>query len=1135
MLSELQILEQLKDNYDKHLVSALIGSGFTKNMYPKSPSWNELLKDLVMFAYDSELHNDYADYCHKARPRTKLTFEKYCENEIENIIKQNGYLNVVSRYIEKKGCREAIDLYLEEKNPFFYSYGGKVKVKGDRKTILYDTNLLTHRLLLECNWQHIFTTNFDNALELVSDKYSLGYTRITNDYQLSREKLNRSIVKIHGNLVDRSKSLDNKNLFEFDGDKTRRYIISREDFDTYFDKHTAFSYLLRIAMLSGVYCLMGFSGDDPNFLGWLEWVKDILDKEPVDEIKAKGNKSKYDQIKVFLILIDENPIPDERLLFYRNHHIGVIHLKNDSVQRQLGIKDPSSPVPVLFQHLFSYLKRGLTPSVSVGETTVPYYALWRNVYNKVSDESISALDTDIDNIVQYKEKHKYVASYTYQERILGKLYDKESLSDEEREVLIKALEDLKTPSFLLKEDLIKQLRISKSWQNIIAREETFKGISETLEGESDYYIYENVLRAFYHFDFEKAKHVLKEWNPKDSWKSVKASVNYLFDKTESLKTLKLNIETSDGTLEQYISSFLFDCIESGFPLTYPLDRYKGMNGLSETLNFYLSQIDKKNDDILGYGIETKPSPDAKSEFWKYGLRALHFIADSGLNPCYTITNVIKIQDWYKIFINAYQIYPWPCLYYSSQYNNRKSLRRIGQDYAYSEDLSEMLPSMLSAALKCLADRSIPAFMRFGLMQISGEFFIAVPEEKWYSLFFDFLKKCFISDADKYVDYRDTFDFVSSALNSLTEPEHISECLTEILKYYFIKASDACCLISSNLRLWKLVTLTENQQELIQKIAEGDDINNSIYVIRNFGEYKLLPEGLRETYLKNVISNDVCLHELDMRSLLNLAIMVRNNEDYRKKIISEILSREFWGRTMGRFVGGTEYFFRFSHLPDEYCFTQEQKILIASKLETEFREILKIGDLIDGGTTFFHYDEIMEMKRYLGKNPNLFENDFKNFFFDKYHTIIGCSIIDDGLYSDSHDDLERSVSEALRMLPDSTYNMIEPYYEIAVQRLSIKDNTSNTSLLFFVAKVLIQFTNDILLTQSGSRKLLRILSIYAKRDLRLFNFQVMEAMGCFVKIASIMSQNGFDTNESVQWWLNDDRTKRFNYIEMFEAE
>lgn len=1137
MLSELQILEQLKDNYDKHLVSALIGSGFTKNMYPKSPSWNELLKDLVMFAYDSELHNDYADYCHKTRPRTKLTFEKYCENEIENIIKQNGYLNVVSRYIEKKGCREAIDLYLEEKNPFFYSYGGKVKVKGDRKTILYDTNLLTHRLLLECNWQHIFTTNFDNALELVSDKYSLGYTRITNDYQLSREKLNRSIVKIHGNLVDRSKSLDNKNLFEFDGDKTRRYIISREDFDTYFDKHTAFSYLLRIAMLSGVYCLMGFSGDDPNFLGWLEWVKDILDKEPVDEIKAKGNKSKYDQIKVFLILIDDRPIPDERLLFYRNHHIGVIHLKNDSIQKKIGISYPSAPVSDMYQHLFSYLKGGLVPSVSDGEKNVPYYTLWRGVYNKVSDKSSPSLDTDIDNIVQYKEKCKYITSFTYQEQILSKLYYKESLSAEECEVLVKVLDDLKTPSFLMKGDFTKQLHVSTYWPKIIAREDTFEGTSKSLDDGSDYCIYENVLRAFYHFDFEKAKRVLKEWKPKgNSWKIVKASANYLFDKDNSLKTLGQITESSDRKIEQYISAFLYDCIEFSSPLTYPLDRYKGLDGLSEILNTYLRQIDKRNDEVQAYGIETKSSfLDANSEPWKYGLRALHLIADSGLNPCYAITNAINIKNWYKIFRNTYQIYPWPNFYYSCQYNNRKALKRIGQDYAYAENLVDSLTSMLSIVLECLTKRSIPAFMRFGAMQISGEFFVAVPEGKWYSQFLDFLRKCFLPDADKYVDYSDTLNFVSSALCSLTESNHISECLTEILKYYFIKASDACCLISSNLRLWKLVTLTEKQQELIQKIAEGDDINNSIYVIRNFGEYKLLPEGLRETYLKNVISNDVCLHELDMRSLLNLAIMVRNNEDYRKKIISEILSREFWGRTMGSFVGGTEYFFRFSHLPDEYCFTQEQKILIASKLEAEFREIIKIGDVIDGGTTFFHYDEIREMKCYIDKNPILFEDNFRSFFIDKYQTIIGCPTVEEGFYSDSHDDLERAVGDALRMLPASTFNMMEPYYEIAVQRLSIKDNTSNTSLLFFVAKVLIQFTNDILLTPSSTNKLLRILTIYAKKDLRFFNFQVMEAMGCFIKIADILSKNGLDKNESVQWWLDDDRTKRFNYVEMFEAE
>ena len=41
------------------LVSALIGAGFTKNVYPKVVSWWELLKGIVVFTYDIELKQQY--------------------------------------------------------------------------------------------------------------------------------------------------------------------------------------------------------------------------------------------------------------------------------------------------------------------------------------------------------------------------------------------------------------------------------------------------------------------------------------------------------------------------------------------------------------------------------------------------------------------------------------------------------------------------------------------------------------------------------------------------------------------------------------------------------------------------------------------------------------------------------------------------------------------------------------------------------------------------------------------------------------------------------------------------------------------------------------------------------------------
>ena len=58
MHNSIELLKQLKESYDKGLVSALIGAGFTKNIYSKAVGWWELLKGIVVFAYDIELDND---------------------------------------------------------------------------------------------------------------------------------------------------------------------------------------------------------------------------------------------------------------------------------------------------------------------------------------------------------------------------------------------------------------------------------------------------------------------------------------------------------------------------------------------------------------------------------------------------------------------------------------------------------------------------------------------------------------------------------------------------------------------------------------------------------------------------------------------------------------------------------------------------------------------------------------------------------------------------------------------------------------------------------------------------------------------------------------------------------------------
>lgn len=75
-MTELEILQQLKRKYDAEMVSALIGAGFTKNAYPKANDWNDMLKELVEFAYAYELEEMYQIYCHRRYGVDVMPFEE---------------------------------------------------------------------------------------------------------------------------------------------------------------------------------------------------------------------------------------------------------------------------------------------------------------------------------------------------------------------------------------------------------------------------------------------------------------------------------------------------------------------------------------------------------------------------------------------------------------------------------------------------------------------------------------------------------------------------------------------------------------------------------------------------------------------------------------------------------------------------------------------------------------------------------------------------------------------------------------------------------------------------------------------------------------------------------------------------
>lgn len=121
-----------------------------------------------------------------------------------------------------------------------------------------------HKSLLSLPWSEVFTTNYDTLLERAAERLDdAKYITVTCREDIPQSKVlgRRRIVKLHGSFASH-----------------RPFVVTEEDYRTYPQLFAPFVNMVRQALLENVFCLIGFSGDDPNFLHWIGWVRDMLDK-----------------------------------------------------------------------------------------------------------------------------------------------------------------------------------------------------------------------------------------------------------------------------------------------------------------------------------------------------------------------------------------------------------------------------------------------------------------------------------------------------------------------------------------------------------------------------------------------------------------------------------------------------------------------------------------------------------------------------------------------------------------------------------------------------------------------------------------------------------------------------------------
>ena len=118
---------------------------------------------------------------------------------------------------------------------------------------------LLHKMLLSLPWSDVFTTNYDTLLErALPDIHDRKYDLVLTPSDLPT-RVKPRIVKLHGSFPSHLP-----------------FIVTQEDFRTYPRRFAPFVNTVQQSVIENAFCLLGFSGEDPNFLHWTGWVRDNL-------------------------------------------------------------------------------------------------------------------------------------------------------------------------------------------------------------------------------------------------------------------------------------------------------------------------------------------------------------------------------------------------------------------------------------------------------------------------------------------------------------------------------------------------------------------------------------------------------------------------------------------------------------------------------------------------------------------------------------------------------------------------------------------------------------------------------------------------------------------------------------------
>lgn len=824
------------------------------------------------------------------------------------------------------------------------------------------------------------------------------YQLISSAGMLSLTDGKKNIFKLHGTI-----RLNEDSEYGFDGDYHCNYIITATDYADYPCKHEPFVDYMKISLLKGSFCILGFSGDDPNFLSWMSWVKEVIDKNP--EIRAE--LSQKDSARFFYIHSGDNPLSKDKRLLLKNHYIEYVELSkifngNSHKERIAQFLDYLSPKTSYFRKIkesWNNINKLLSP-IQYSKEKWNISSLSEDIEFIYNSHNINRIpiQTSLDNLNR--------------DHILRVLHQKfntkwDLASEQELKLAFSALRDeLLLLSHYFEEDEYKNL-LQKSQNplfedlaDLLQKEHALCNQNLTYPGLT-FSPFIQIWKNLYGFNFKEAKKLLDAWKP---------STDRPVDKVRKLMFKAILSEDVYEQIPQLTNRDLYvsvqDYINALELLPLISRRYRtlkggGMNNIfdfSEEINQILTDCPyiKTEDYIVNKLIEKikgykKPVPFGnKSHSFTFGSSNPEYVASFKIlsiffelcRPLY-ISNIILFPEekWNLVCENLYRDYPYPCLFYSLQYHSSKLTTSICQKILYCDDLKDELPRIVKSLFSALRQKECPEHYRQSIMFALPILSIGVNATHWNKDFISFFNKLKPYDLktrkydDRNYTHEDFYKLISFGLTWTSDKEFKIRVISDILDTRENIGNWENSLIINALYSLNEEDLLSSQyidniRQGILWLCENGNKTAQIYVILNL--IKLIDKKTVQECLESLPTT---LIESDCTLMKAIPNYIQPNSPLISCIKGIILKSHFlWSNGIskgGMSVGSS--FLDIADISKMIDFTDDELLHIWDKMKLSLSQIQKeCNKRSDDESLFFlsHFDGILDEMKLFVENTSL---------------------------------------------------------------------------------------------------------------------------------------------------------------------